>query len=180
VRTATSLTIAGPTIIASTGPATRVTDACVAADEVTIEAWVRSANLAQDGPARIATLSSDLDNRNLSLAQRAGEYAIPIRTTTTNLDGDPAAQTQNNGVTPLPQHVLFAFSGGNLAGFIDGQGIGVAPIGGDLSGWDRNFSFALGNELTGNRPWVGELLRVAMYCRALSAAEAAQNFAAGP
>jgi hypothetical protein len=51
---------------------------------------------------------------------------------------------------------------------------------GDLSNWDSGYVFALGNELTGDRGWLGSFDVVAIYSRALSAAEVEQNFAVGP
>ena len=41
-------------------------------------------------------------------------------------------------------------------------------VAGKLSGWDRNFRLSLANELTGDRPWLGELDLVAIYDRALT------------
>jgi hypothetical protein len=38
---------------------------------------------------------------------------------------------------------------------------------------------AIGNELTNNRPWLGEVFLIAIYNRALSATEVQQNFGAG-
>ena len=41
-------------------------------------------------------------------------------------------------------------------------------------------SFALANELTFDRPWLGEFHLVALYARALSPTEVQQNLKAGP
>jgi hypothetical protein len=41
------------------------------------------------------------------------------------------------------------------------------------------YRLALANELTGDRPWLGEFHLVAIYDRALSQAEVSQNFEAG-
>jgi len=41
----------------------------------------------------------------------------------------------------------------------------------DLSNWDASHRLALGNELTGDRPWLGNLYYVAVYDRPLDAEE---------
>lgn len=42
-----------------------------------------------------------------------------------------------------------------------------------LGSWDSDFRLALGNEPTGDRPWQGQIERVALFGRALTAAEVA-------
>jgi glycopeptide antibiotics resistance protein len=42
--------------------------------------------------------------------------------------------------------------------------------------WDSRFSFQIGNEATLDKPWLGEIYLVALYSRALSADEVANNF----
>jgi VanZ family protein len=50
----------------------------------------------------------------------------------------------------------------------------------DFSNWDPSFQFAIGNEITGDRPWHGELEALAIYAAALPAAFIRQTAAAGP
>ena len=50
---------------------------------------------------------------------------------------------------------------------------------GDVSNWDEGFRLALGNELTGDRPWLGELHRVAVYAKALDSEEIGRSAKAG-
>ena len=45
--------------------------------------------------------------------------------------------------------------------------------------WDSRLTLQLGNEPSWNRPWLGKIYLVALYHRALSTAEVAENFAAG-
>ena len=51
---------------------------------------------------------------------------------------------------------------------------------GDFSNWDASWSFALANEMTMNRDWLGEIHLVAVYSEALSAAQISRNYEAGP
>jgi len=64
--------------------------------------------------------------------------------------------------------------------YVDGTVQASGTVGGDLSNWNGGYRLALANELTGNRPWLGELHLVAVFDRALSAAEVSQNYNAGP
>ena len=52
--------------------------------------------------------------------------------------------------------------------------------GGDFSTWTNTYKVAVADEHTGGRGWLGELHLLAVYSRALTDAEIAQNFAAGP
>ena len=49
-----------------------------------------------------------------------------------------------------------------------------------MNRWPDDCRLVVGNEVSGDRPWRGEIALVALYARALSADEIAQNFAAGP
>jgi hypothetical protein len=65
---------------------------------------------------------------------------------------------------------------------------GAGPFGSERSklggsfhkgGPASDYRLAIGNELTNNRPWLGEVFLIAIYNRALSANEVQQNFGAG-
>ena len=58
-----------PTTIASPAAASKVTGALQGANAFTLEAWVRTANLRQDGPAPMLSLASDAQPLNLALVQ---------------------------------------------------------------------------------------------------------------
>jgi hypothetical protein len=62
--------------------------------------------------------------------------------------------------------------------YINGVERASDTIGGDFSNWDGDFHLALANELTKDRPWLGEFHLVAIYNRALSQTEVSQNFRA--
>ena len=69
---------------ASPGPASKVYDACLASDAITIEAWVQPSAGDQSGPARIASFSIDTGARNFTLGQSGNDYDVRLRTTTTS------------------------------------------------------------------------------------------------
>ena len=80
-------------LIASPGPATRLSAVLRKSGEITIEAWLKPANATQAGPARIVTLSTDPGSRNFTLGQRAGAYDVRLRTTSTSINGEPSLAT---------------------------------------------------------------------------------------
>jgi len=88
------LRVRAPVLIASQGPAEKVSAAVRKSGELTLEAWVAPANLTQSGPARIVTLSRDTGQRNFTLGQEGGAYEVRFRTTSTSGNGEPALTTE--------------------------------------------------------------------------------------
>jgi hypothetical protein len=78
-------------------------------------------------------------------------------------------------------HVAYSRdASGEAALYVNGEPIAAASVPGDVSNWDDSFRFALANELTRDRTWLGEYRRVAIYDRALSADDVAKVARAGP
>jgi hypothetical protein len=171
-----------PSLLATPVAATRLNQALQRSQALTVEAWVKPAQAsASPGqtPARIVTLSVDTGNRNLTLGQGNNQYVTRLRTTTTG--GNGANKVVEAGPVSVDQltHLVYTRDGeGNATLYINGTVQKREVINGALSNWDATYRLALGNELTGDRPWLGEYHLVALYDRALSAEEVAQNFAA--
>jgi hypothetical protein len=175
------LSVRSPTIISSRDPATKLIDAVQASNEVAIEAWVKPANIIQDGPARIVSLSTDFHNRNFQVAQAAELYDVRLRTTETTENGRPSLSTPFGSVATELTHVVYTRAASGMARiFIDGNSVVGRIVPGTFSNWDRGYRFALADELIGNRTWLGEYHLIAVYSRALSADEIGQNFRVGP
>lgn len=179
------LAVTGSNLIASSAPAGKIINAVRASNEISIEAWVKPASLTQTGPARIVTLSRDTSTRNFTLGQGPSGGSTQaldarLRTTTTDVNGQPSLSTAHGTLSTKLTHIVYTRNAsGAVRLFIDGQQQAGATVGGSLSNWDTGYRFALGNELTGDRPWLGEFYMVAVYSRALSAAEITQNLTAG-
>jgi hypothetical protein len=78
-------------------------------------------------------------------------------------------------------HVLYTRDAAGVARiYVDGALVMEGSVGGDLGNWADDYRLALANELSLGRPWLGELRLVAVYSRALTAAEVLQNYEAGP
>ncbi|MFK7907464.1 MAG: LamG-like jellyroll fold domain-containing protein, partial [Chitinophagales bacterium] len=173
------LDVHSPTIIQSAAAASKITTACKATNEVTIEAWVRPDNLTQNGPARIATLSQNTGNRNFTLGQDGDDYVGRLRTTTTNNNGMPNLTAHDDAQTTL-QHVVFTRdTNGNTRMYVNGALVHGDTRTGNFSNWDSSYKFALANELSNDRAWKGTYYRVAVYNRALNSAQVNQNYFAG-
>jgi len=89
------------------------------------------------------------------------------------------APAQTSAWTKLT-HVAYARDeAGRATFYLDGQKQAATKVTGECSNWDGGYRLALANELTRDRPWLGELHRVAIYDRALGNGQIAQNFKAG-
>lgn len=174
-----ALTIVEGTIISNVAPPAKLHDACSASDAVTIEAWVVPASTAQSGPARIVSLSFDTQQRNFTLGQDGAAYDVRLRTTTTSDNGTPSVALP--GLTAELAHIVYTRAAdGSVSIYRDGVLEGTDSRGGDFSNWNDTHRFALANEHTEDRDWLGTLHLVAVYSRALSFDEVAINFEAGP
>jgi hypothetical protein len=87
------LRVTKPAQIASSAPAVKITEAVQRSNALTIEAWIKPANLTQAGPARIVTVSLNMGERNFTLGQKAGAYEVRFRTSATSSNGEPALST---------------------------------------------------------------------------------------
>lgn len=185
-ETGGGLTIVASTLISSESPARKVITACQASNEVTLEAWVTPANVSQDGPARIISISSSKTERNVTLGQglygkqAPDVYITRLRTTQTSVNGLPPVVTPAGAATTALTHVVYTRrSNGRATLYVDGQDRGVLAIDGVFSSWDERMPLLLANELSADRPWLGGLRLVAIYSRALTAAEVVHNYEAG-
>ena len=182
-----ALSIDSSTIIQSSVAATKVIDAVTTSNAITIEAWVKPANITQDGPARIVTLSQNTVNRNFTMGQgRSGSdppdvFDLRLRTTTTSNNGMPSITTPSGTATTTLTHVVYTRdASGSAKIYVDAVSQASGTVGGNLSNWNATYELGLANEFTLDRPWLGELHLVAIYDTALSQSQVAQNYAAGP
>ncbi len=172
--------LTGKTMIASPGPAAKITKACVDSREMTLEVWLEPANTTQGGPARIVTLSRDASSRNFTLGQCATKYDVRFRTTRTTHNGSPSLQTTEGAASTGLTHVVYTHdASGRRRLYVNGTERAAGTIGGDLSNWDGSFKLALGDEVSGGRPWMGKLYLIAVYRRALGPEEVRTHFRIG-
>lgn len=91
-------------------------------------------------------------------------------------DGRSSEAGRRTIVETKKTHVVYTRNeAGRATLYVNGAVVKTGTVGGDLSSWDDGFRLALGNELTEDRPWLGELHRVALYARALTSSEIVQT-----
>ncbi|MEM9038201.1 MAG: PKD domain-containing protein, partial [Actinomycetota bacterium] len=180
------LRLDAPTMITNPSAPGSIIAPVTSSGELTLEAWIESSSLAQNGPARIVTLSNGARDRNITLGQ--GVYRstgdridVRLRTGTTDANGRPSLSSATGSLTTDLTHVVFTRAANGTTGlYLDGVQVRSGTAGGDLLGWDPTYRLVLGNETDGNRAWLGTLHLVAFYDRALGAGEVETNHLAGP
>jgi len=179
-----SLLIRSATRLSSSGPATKLINSIKRSRAVTLEAWIRPANVQQTGPARIVTISSSTSSRNITFGQEADHYDVRLRTSATTINGIPSTSAPAGTATTRLTHIVYTRDPGGTARLYvnakSGKPVASKRIAGDLGNWDTNFRLMLADEGNGTRPWLGSLHLVAIYSRALSPAEVQINHNAGP
>ncbi len=180
---ANHLTVNAATALSTVGAATKVHDRAEASGELTVEAWVKPADVTQSGPSRIISMSTDTQLRNFMLGQEKDTYAARFRADGQSDwdNGSPTVFTTAGTATTALTHVVHTHrSDGAEVLYIDGvQNLTFTRTGGTTM-WDATYPIIVANEGTNNRAWLGELHLIAVYDRALDAGEVEQNFVAGP
>ncbi|HEY8052190.1 MAG: LamG domain-containing protein [Steroidobacterales bacterium] len=168
---------------ASTGVSQKLASMIQSSGEYSVEAWAAPANVTQTN-AWIVSYSGSNTTRNVTLGQAATQYEGLTRSSATNTAGlPPLVTTTTNGAAQAAlQHIVLTYDP------VNGQKLYVNGVftgdmdpskGGTFANWDSTFALVLGNETTGQRPWLGDIKFVAIHNRALTAAQIQQNFAAG-
>ncbi len=168
----------------STTASKKLHDLIKATGEYTIEAWVAPANVTQEGPARIVSYSAGTGVRNFTLGQTQYNYDFMHRSSTTDANGEPALSTADadEDLQATLQHVVVTFdpiNGRRI--YVNGVFTGdtdTVPAG-NLGEWDDTFALVLGNEVSGDRQWQGQIRMLAIHNRALSEAQILQNLEVG-
>ncbi len=168
----------------STTASKKLSDLIKATGEYSIEAWVAPANVVQEGPARIVSYSAGTTARNFTLGQTKYNYDFLQRSSTTDGNGNPALSTADadQDLQATLQHVVVTFdpiNGRKI--YVNGVFTGdVDPVAaGNLTDWDDTFALVLGNEVSGDRQWTGQIRMLAIHNRALTQAQIQQNFDVG-
>ncbi len=178
------LKVTGNTVISSAAAPAGLLESLASTGEVTLEAWIKPAETAQEGPANIISLSTDSYNGAASLAQNGGsegyDFHVSLMTTSTNGTGLPECFTTDKLEDIALQHVIYTRDNqGNEKIYINGIERYSGIRTGDFSSWTNNYKLVLANELAGSRSWTGTYFLVALYNRALNDGEVEQNYKAG-
>ena len=176
-----SIHLTGRGGIVSREPARKLTRAMKRSRELTIEVWLRPGDLKQSGPARILTLSSDTSNRSFTLGQDGDRFDVRLRTTTTNANGLPSLSSPPRSVSKAEVHVVFTRDrNGKTRLSVNGSPVANGQAKGTFANWSDKDRLAIGDEVSGGRPWKGSIKRIAIYSRAFTDREVRESFKAGP
>ena len=170
-----AMALSGGAFLADESAAKRLLDAAKRTNQLTIEAFIQTDSMNQDGPARIVTFSSGASSRNFTLGQEGGRLILRLRTPSTGTNG-------YNPQTPLfdlpknsPVHVSITYRPGLLICYRDGvEVLRSTNVRGGFENWEEQ-RLLFGDEWGGGRDWSGRLEGVALYSRWMDAAEARQN-----
>lgn len=166
--------------VRSKAPPDKIFDSVVSANAITVETLI-STDLQQTdparSPARIVSYSIGFTKRNFTLGQDNDCLVFRLRTTESSPNGLPSVKAEH--VFPSCGHlyVVATYDGRSAKLYLNGQIAAkrhyIKPT---LSNWDNSCFLVLGNEITGNRPWSGEIRYLAIYNRALSEREIFHNY----
>lgn len=156
--------------------------------EYSIETWVIPDNIDQGAndanPARIVSYSGSTDERNFTLGQYDYNYVALNRSDKSDANGlnELATNANDERAQASLQHVVATFDpvrGRRI--YVNGEFTGdTDPLAkAVLKDWDNGYALAVGNEVSGNRPWTGSVRFLAIHKRAMSAADIQTNFEVG-
>jgi hypothetical protein len=169
-----ALEIVQPTALTSSALATKISAECAQAGAISIEARVVTTDRTLDGPTRIVSMSDSTSERNFTLGTSLERFVFRLRSTETDLNGLPSLESPEEAVTGDLRHVAVVGEvGGSRQMYIAGVLVAEDEVQGDFSSWSDAFQLWVGNEASFDRPWLGELHELAIYCRALEAEEIA-------
>lgn len=170
-------------VLLTQGPINSLGSACMNSNAVTLEAWVRTQSVIQDGPAHILSYSAGPNSLNFAITQAQDKVEVRLRTSDTDESGSPATRSEgtafNSTVNPI--HLAYRRNGAEDIGYVyvNGQYAGETSVAGNFSNWNMDYQLAIGADAGQGRPWNGDVFLVAVYCRDLSPTEIADNYRAG-
>ena len=167
-------------LIRSIEPARALAERIVASGSFTVELRLRPARTRQVGPARIVGMSDGPFRRNFTLGQEGRDLVFRLRTSETDPNGLKSEVAVGDVFRAGEErHLVVTWRPGAVEVFVDGRlRAALAGPAGRLDAWDPGYPLLLGNERSGNRPWLGTIDQVAIYDRVLSQAEVLDRYAA--
>jgi hypothetical protein len=178
----------GTEISSGLGGAAKLEAPLEATDEITIEAWVKPANITEGdrfNPAAIVTMGLGSNRPNFELYQLDDEYGGYVELTLNQGAQIPDREIPGSGLIPGKlQHIVYtnSISAGTANIYVDDvlrfSANSYASDG--LFIFDPNYPLTIGNRPQSDGHWHGDVHLVAVYNRALSATEIDQNFISGP
>ncbi|MEM9367634.1 MAG: DUF1592 domain-containing protein [Planctomycetota bacterium] len=165
---------------ASQDASDRLTRVLKRSNALSIEAWFKTSDFQQSGPARIVTLSRDTRNRNFTLGQNISKIEVRLRRRGSDSNGLPPISASIAGLSEKWTHVVFSRSSrGDAFLYVNGRQVSSQAMPGSFEPWEVGHTLLIGNELGGSRPWNGDLALVAIFNVALNQQEIQRHYRAG-
>jgi hypothetical protein len=145
------------------------------ANALSLEAYVTPSQKPPVGLGRIITFAAGSDKPNFALARKGRAWLFRLGSS-----GTPAAGPQDGWLTlcerpePGPFHLLISCGAGTVTAYVNGQQVHQSNYPGDLSKW-RTGELVFGAASDEPNAGAGRLEGVALYTRAVAAAEAEKN-----
>jgi uncharacterized protein involved in outer membrane biogenesis len=172
------ITAAG-SAIRSPGAASKITQALVNTDQMTVEVWATPAAISQFGQVMTISLDARESVVDVRLRQSGSAAYHLVRTSLGSL---ASRQTVGNifTSTTLMRQFVITYNGAEQRLYRNGTLLGTKPRTGTFDNWNQTtWPLVLGNEADLSQSWRGTFHLVAVYDRALSQAEIQQNFNSG-
>jgi hypothetical protein len=164
-------------IVSSSDIASKLATRCNATGEVTTEAWLVYGTL--PGWSRIIAYSATGDVGNFAMTSDPTTIGFDLTTSALVYDRTTMAVFTTAPPPGLHHMVNVRDATGDKRIYLDNTLVIDAMQGGDFSSWNATYVLSIGNTPAMDRAFYGEVHLVAIYERALTAAEVAINFAAG-
>jgi hypothetical protein len=121
---------------------------------------IRPFSTRQSGPARIMTLSRNPDHCDFAITQAGRDLIFRLRAPWTDAKGLPPIRVLDVFRAPVWTGIQINIRSHRLQIAVNGvirirERLPTTPF----AGWNPSYRLALGNALTLNRPWVGEIRR---------------------
>lgn len=135
--------------------------------QFSVELVIRVTDDTLRGPARIVAHSADPSFQNWIIGQDRRELIVRHRGREVRFP-----HVYQPGQT---QSLLVSLTGDQVDLYLDGQYHSSRRLGSAPQSWDSTCRVVIGNETTGDRPWIGEILRLRLFDAAVSPREIAES-----
>ncbi|MCP3916658.1 MAG: LamG domain-containing protein [bacterium] len=125
-----------------------------------VEVEARTTDTDQEGPARLFTLSPNPYERNLMIGQEGADLLVRVRRPGSDWNGEPPLVVPGVFANDEWHRCTLSIANGELLLAVDGVERTRTPFGERARRrWSSDYRVGLGDELTLDRPWEGELRR---------------------
>jgi hypothetical protein len=176
------MTFLEPNVAENLEPVSKVIEACRASNELSVEFWVKNASIQNQGRVVTSSQAGSNNTRNFGVKQNNATWESRLRTSQNNANGtNPAMISPLETASIEIQHIVYTRdSSSSVADFyINGTKQVPKSILGNFGNWALDYGLFVGNEETLQRPWLGTIYLLAVYCKDLSPSEVLQNYNEG-